>query len=272
MLTLKEYRAMKEKSLRVFRRWEILKAGRGMLWRKGLERQRCLLLQCGVIPAVGSPSTSLQMLFTKHRKSCSRNPVDQKGPEEMDNLCGAWKHMEVGEMEGTLMNMALLLEKEEERPPRQLSPGSSLCVLLMPACRAGGGEGSGWLWCKAMWGSHGAQDPLTGAAPGVMELQPHWGRVQRPPDWDLHAKGSRQGRSPYPSWPRHLLFPVTTTLNQLQLCPELAEQMDDVPLLQGWFEGNHWVICHHCCLQDSYLSPGSERKWRRWLLHPQSHQ
>lgn len=167
-----------------------------MLWRKGLERQRCLLLQCGVIPAVGSPSTSLQMLFTKHRKSCSRNPVDQKGPEEMDNLCGAWKHMEVGEMEGTLMNMALLLEKEEERPPRQLSPGSSLCVLLMPACRAGGGGGSGWLWCKAMWGSHGAQDPLTGAVPGVMELQPHWGRVQRPSDWDLHAKGSRQGRSP----------------------------------------------------------------------------
>lgn len=129
--------------------------------------------------------------------SCSRNPVDQKGPEEMDNLCGAWKHTELGEMESTLMNMALLLEKEEERPPKTAVPISVRAAdasVQSWRCR---GLGLAVVqsrvrqpWCTA---------PLTAAAPRAAELQPHWGRGQRPPGWDLHAKGSRQGRLPYPS-------------------------------------------------------------------------
>lgn len=272
MLTLKKYRAMKEKSLRVFRRWEVLKAGRGMLWRKRSERQRYLLLQCGVIPAVGSPSTSLQMLFRKAQDELLQKPSGSKGTWRDGQLVWGLETYGIGGDGKHPYEHGFAPREGRGETPKTAVPWVISVHAADASVQSWRCKGLGLAVVQSRVGQPWCTAPLTAAAPRAAELQPHWGRGQRPPGWDLHAKGSRQGRLPYPSWPRHLLFPVSTTLNQLELCPEVAEQMDDVPLLQGWFEGNHWVICHHCCLQDFYLSPGSEKKLRRCLLHPQSHQ
>lgn len=72
------------------------------------------------------------------------------------------------------MSMALLLEKEEERPPRQLSPGSALCMLPVPECRAGDGGARAGRGAKPR-GAAEVLSPSDWDSPRVTQLQPRQG-------------------------------------------------------------------------------------------------
>lgn len=168
MLTLKEYRAMKEKSLRVFRRWEILKAGREMLWRKCSERQGCLLLWCVVIPVCCRILIHIPVNAgsAKHRRRCSRNPADQKWPEETDNLCGNWKHTGLGESVKHLYEHGFA-------PREERGETSKTAVSWVISVDAACASVQSWRWRGlglAVVQSHTRQPrctaPLTGAAHG----------------------------------------------------------------------------------------------------------
>lgn len=171
------------------------------------------------------------------------------------------------------MSMALLLGKGEDRPPRQLSPEPSLCMLPVPVCRAGGGGGSGWPWCKATRGSHGAQ-----------------------PLWLGQPTGDRQNCS-------H----VRGECRDLQAGTSTPREADRGGYLTHHHQGTFWFQCQPlwtscgftlrwlgkwmislCCKADyraitgSYAATAASktltsplavgRKWRKWLMHPQSHQ